>query len=313
MRTQFHLRHIETRARSDPERFQTEQEADRYAEYVAMGWREPEPQVIGKVVFNRSHKRTDANLIRARATLREAYLSRHAREAGGAEQANTYIDQAMKTRPKEAQEALWKEILKGDSKKIWHGVHWEDLTSEQRKLILPMMKNYIEKYLPSGEFDKSKVRVLVRGDLQHLTGETEGPVTRVESIFILTSIAAYRDLEIFKIDVTSAYLNTPMNDDVKHKWLMLDKDVASLLMSTDKNYWKTFLRKDGKILVQLDKIMYGYKEAAHWWNKTLTKVFVDDGYRQMSKDRCVMVKAEGDKVSYCAITVDDCFFAITKD
>ena len=49
-----------------------------------------------------------------------------------------------------AQEALWKEILKGDSKKIWHGVHWEDLTPEQRKLILPMMKNYIEKYLPSG-------------------------------------------------------------------------------------------------------------------------------------------------------------------
>ena len=53
--------------------------------------------------------------------------------------------------------------------------------------------------------------------------------------------------------------------------------------------------------------MYGYKEAAHWWNKTLTKVFIGNGYRQMSKDRCVMVKTEGDKVSYCAITVDDCF------
>ena len=79
---------IETRARADPERFQTELEADRYAEYVAMGWRDPEPQDIGKVVFNRSHKRTDANLIRARATLREAYLSRHAGENGGTEQAN---------------------------------------------------------------------------------------------------------------------------------------------------------------------------------------------------------------------------------
>ena len=40
---------VETRARADPERFQTEQEAERYAEYVAMGWREPEPQDIGKV------------------------------------------------------------------------------------------------------------------------------------------------------------------------------------------------------------------------------------------------------------------------
>ena len=33
----------------------------------------------------------------------------------------------------------------------------------------------------------------------------------------------------------------------------------------------------------------------------------------MSKDQCVMVKTEGGKVSYCAITVDDCFFAITRD
>ena len=94
-----------------------------------------------------------------------------------------------------------------------------------------MMKNYVEKYAPSGEFEKSKVRVLVRGDLQHVIGETEGPVTRVESIFILISIAVYRELDIFKIDITAAYLNTPMNDDVKHKWLMLDKDVASMLMS----------------------------------------------------------------------------------
>ena len=33
----------------------------------------------------------------------------------------------------------------------------------------------------------------------------------------------------------------------------------------------------------------------------------------MSKDQCVLVKTEGNKLSYCAITVDDCFFAITKD
>ena len=35
-----------------------------------------------------------------------------------------------------------------------------------------MMKNYVEKYAPSGEFEKSKVSVLVRGDLQHVIGET---------------------------------------------------------------------------------------------------------------------------------------------
>ena len=91
----------------------------------------------------------------------------------------------MKTRPEAAWDALLKEILKGDSKKIWHGEHIENLSADERKLILPMMKNYIEKYAPSGEFEKSKVRVLVRGDLQDFVGETQGPVTRVESIFSL--------------------------------------------------------------------------------------------------------------------------------
>ena len=135
----------------------------------------------------------------------------------------------------------------------------------------------------------------------------------MESIFILISIAAFYDLEIMKVDITAAYLNTPMNDNITHKWLMLDKDVASVLMSMDENYWKQFLRKDGKILVELDKIMYGFKEAAYWWNVTLVNTFLANGYKQMSKDKCLMVKSEGNKVSYCAITVDDCFFVTSRD
>ena len=68
-----------------------------------------------------------------------------------------------------------------------------------------------------------------------------------------------------------------MNDDVDHKWLLLDKDVASVLMSMDSEYWKGFLRRNGKILLKLDKIMYGFKEPAYWWNVMLVKVFFTTG------------------------------------
>ena len=146
---------VNTRSRIDRNAFNNEVEADRYAEYVAMGWREPEPQDIGKVVFNRNFRRCEANLIRARKVLRDSHLSRHNGNDGEEELANIYFDQAMTIRSYEAWEALLKEVLKGDSKSIWHGKRWEDLTPEQRKLVLPMMKNYIEKYLPSGEFEKS--------------------------------------------------------------------------------------------------------------------------------------------------------------
>ena len=156
-----HVQDVETRARADPNRFQIEQDADRYAEYVAMGWREPEPQDVGRVVFSRGFKRTDANLIRAREILRNSYLSRQGGEVGGAEQANVYFVQAMKTRPEAAWDALLKEILKGDSKKIWHGEHIENLSADERKLILPMMKTgRIETNLLEWERSWKNVKIL---------------------------------------------------------------------------------------------------------------------------------------------------------
>ena len=82
----------------------------------------------------------------------------------------------------------------------------ENLTADERRLVLPMMKNYIEKYKI---YTRRRFRE-VRGDLQDFLGETQGPVSRVESIFIIISIAFLKGLEVYKIDITSAYLNTPM-------------------------------------------------------------------------------------------------------
>ena len=113
------------------------------------------------------------------------------------------------------------------------------MTPEQHKLLHPMTKHYIEKNYPSAAFDNLKVRVVVRGDLQQLIGKSQGSVTRTEKFFILILIAIYHDLELFKIDITAAYLNTPMNDDVKHKWLVLYKDSASVHVSIDPDNWKS--------------------------------------------------------------------------
>jgi hypothetical protein len=54
-------------------------------------------------------------------------------------------------------------------------------------------------------------------------------VARIESIKMLLSIAAYENLAIFKVDIRSAFMRTPMVDDVKHKWMRLDKLVAKIL------------------------------------------------------------------------------------
>ena len=83
-----------------------------------------------------------------------------------------------------------------------------------------------------------------------------------------------------------------MNDGVEHKWLLLldKKDAASsVLISMEADYWRTYLGRYAKILVRLNKIMYGFKEAAYWWNKAQAKVFLDHhGYKRISKDQCVV-------------------------
>jgi hypothetical protein len=170
---------------------------------------------------------------------------------------------------------------------------------------LPCLRRCSKPYGARDDFEKSKVRVLVRGDLQELIGETEGPVCRVETIFILLCIAIVEELEIVKADVTSAYMNTNMPlDSVKHRWVLLEPDVVKVLLQLDEEYWRKYLRKDGKILVELKKLMYGYKEAEHFWKA---------GYKQSRKDPCLLDKKDLYKVVFVAITVDDCLFVGTRD
>jgi hypothetical protein len=124
---------------------------------------------------------------------------------------------ALEMKPEEAMKALKEEVLKAIKIDIWEPVHPDNMTAEEKKLIIPQMMNYLEKYRPDLSFEKFKVRVLARCDKQVYTGETEGPVAIVESLMMLLSIAINQDLEVFKVDIGSEFMKTPMSDDVKHK------------------------------------------------------------------------------------------------
>jgi hypothetical protein len=225
------------------------------------------------------------------------------------------FEQALKSRPEDARKALDKELDSAEIKKIWHGVLQKDLSTEDQKLIIDAMTNYVEKFHPTGDFDKSKVRVLVRGDQQWEFGDTESPVCRVECIFMIACIAALLDLEVFKMDVVSAYLNTPMTDEIKHKWILLPRTVARRLVERDPDTWRPFLRLDGKILVQMDKVMYGYKEAAIRWFLTFGDMFDEARYSRMPKDPCFLYKfgKSPSDMLLLGLSVDDSFGASTRN
>jgi hypothetical protein len=157
-------------------------------------------------------------------------------------------------------------------------------------LVIPMMKNFLEKLKPNNSFDKYKVRVLMRGDLQRKMGESQWPVCRIESLKTIMSIAAVENLEIFTVDVTAAYMNTMMPDEVKHKWVRLDKDVTEVLLEINEELYLPFIQADGTMIVRNNKFMYGYVEAAFYWYQTIAKVFMDNGWPNCMKDKCTFVK-----------------------
>ncbi len=70
------------------------------------------------------------------------------------------------------------------------------------------MINYLNKYIHDATFDKFKVRVLARGDKQVYTGESDGPVARIETLLMLLAIAVYNYYVIFKVDIGSAFKDT---------------------------------------------------------------------------------------------------------
>ena len=258
----------------------------------------------------------------AYATLKETYLKYHQEVEVSPENATIEIvgtlkailyERALKKKPEEAKQALLDEVVKALKIDIWEPVFMTDLTMEQRKLIIPMMKNFMEKYRPDDTFEKFKVRILARGDKQKFTGESEGPVTRVETIMMILAIAIYEGLSIFKVDVGSAFMRTPMSDDVIHQWVRLDKDVVKLLMELEPGKYAAYVLPDGTLIVRMKHLSYGYVEAAHYWNKELSSTFEKNDYKKSKKDKCLFIRREGKNVAYCAITVDDALFAATGD
>ncbi len=140
------------------------------------------------------------------------------------------------------------------------------------------------------EFDKFKVQVLARGDKQIYSGESEGPVARVESLLMLLGIAIHEDLTIFKVDVGSAFMRTPMADDIQHKWVQLNKMVVQVLRELQPKKYDDYVLPDGTVIVTMKNLSYGYVEAAHYWWRDLTGTLRTVGMRYQRRTSVYSLK-----------------------
>jgi hypothetical protein len=115
--------------------------------------------------------------------------------------------------------------------------------------------------------------------------EIFAPTAQSASFRVLTSIAAQMNLPMHQIDVSTAFLNGELEEEV---YVQLLSSICS-----SKNVWK------------LKKAMYGLKQAARVWNERLSKELKSIGFTQRISDPCLFFRGEGKDQVYFLVHVDD--------
>jgi len=97
------------------------------------------------------------------------------------------------------------------------------------------------------------------------------------------------------VDIAQAYLNAPIDGDV---FMYLDSEATRKSMKLCKERGITvtneFLDEKDRIIVQLDKALYGLQQSATLWNRTLSNAIIGMGYKKCTEDPCIFFNDSGE-------------------
>ena len=211
---------------------------------------------------------------------------------------------------KAAREATRLELTQMLNKDVFTAKHISELTAEERKEIIPSMLNLKDKYSASDVFEKLKGRLCAGGHRQnrekYTPEETAAPTAALTSILMVAALAAHKNLDVCTVDVPGAYLNSTLEKTV---YMRLRKELAAMYVSIQPDTAK-YLLKDGTMVVQLKRALYGCIESARLWYEHISKVLTSHGYTSCPHDPCVFRKIQnGEVVVTVVIYVDDLLVA----
>ena len=149
---------------------------------------------------------------------------------------------------------------------------------------------YKRKLGSEGEIIKYKARLVAKGYSQ-IKGidydETFSPVARFESVRTLLALAAQNDLHVHQMDVTSAFLNGELQEDI--------------YMSQPEGY---VCKGKEDLVCKLKRSIYGLKQSSRCWNSSLNSYLKKLNFVQSVCDPCIYVKGTENPL-ILAVYVDD--------
>jgi hypothetical protein len=193
------------------------------------------------------------------------------------------------------------------------------------------MNKYFSKHgkpiLPSLDFSKRKINKVTLGldKWKHRVvagGHRQDPSQYVKSdissptldhntlLMFLSTIMREEGIEFSTADFPGAYLASDIDEEI---YMNIDaKKVAILLQDPEFQFLVPYVRADGTILTQIQKGIYGLKQASRLWNKNIDSHLRSMGFTPTAADPCLYIKHNSEGISYIALYVDDLVIA-TKD
>ena len=191
---------------------------------------------------------------------------------------------------------------------------WTVIDRKERQPTITAKWLWKIKYLPTGQIDKFKTRMVARGYTQKKGinyEETFAPVVRFETLRYLLAYSVKHKLAVHHMDVETAFLNGNLEEEIFMEIPEgLEFQDNRLILRTEENNQEKN-EKNQKVL-KLNKSIYGLKQSPRCWNIRLTEFLTNQGYQISKADPCVFIKINNNQHTVIAVYVDDCFI-IGKD
>lgn len=168
---------------------------------------------------------------------------------------------------------------------------WDLVPSHPSQNLVGCRWIYTTKYLPNGEEERPKARLVARGHTQRYGvdySETFSPVIKTTTIRLVLDIAVTRGWQLKQLDVNNAFLQGELQEEVYMTQPpgFVDKDQPDHVC-------------------RLKKPIYGLKQAPRAWYMALKNHLLQSGFRNSLADTSLFTYTNGSQQTYVLVYVDD--------
>ncbi|GMF42168.1 unnamed protein product [Phytophthora fragariaefolia] len=185
----------------------------------------------------------------------------------------------------------WHKAAKAEYNSLMENNTWVLVPPPKGRKTLTSRWVFVVKYTGTGEIDRFKARLVIKGFLQEYGidyNEIFSLVIRMEVLRLLLTIAALLDLEIHQMDVKTAFLNGYLEEEI----YMVQPEGFTI-------------PGKGHLVCKLLKSLYGLKQAPRVWYQSLSVFLESLGFQKLIKNSCVFKRTVNNATCYIAVYVDD--------